>query len=96
MKIFIFGASGLLGRKLFTVLQKKHEVMGTCHLRTNPELLFFDIGNNVLTVVTALNKFDPDILLIVLQYQMLIIVNRTRKNQKRLIISLQQCLLITA
>ena len=44
MKIFIIGASGLIGRTLFFTLSKKFRVFGTYNLnKTNKRFIKFDI-----------------------------------------------------
>jgi len=45
MKILIIGASGFLGKKIYTELSKQHEIAGTCMSKRMEGLRYLDITN---------------------------------------------------
>ena len=60
MKIFIIGASGLIGRTLFFTLSKKFRVFGTYNLnKTNKRFIKFDITkDNIDKLCAKINEDD--------------------------------------
>jgi len=62
MKIAIIGASGFLGTKLFTLLSKENEVIGTYSSRKREGLEFLD-ATNPSTVEEFIQKHSPELVI---------------------------------
>ena len=60
MKILITGASGLLGSKLFEILSKHNEVVGTYFSKKTYRCSYFDITDRRF-VGSFFNKIDPQV-----------------------------------
>jgi len=65
MKIYIIGASGLIGQKLFSTLNKKYKVIGTYNLnKTNTKFIKFDLEKDKITKLSK--KITNDDIFIIL------------------------------
>jgi len=62
MLIFIVGASGFLGSKLFDELKRNNKVVGSCLSRLSPDLIRLDISDRY-QVEKIVKKSQPDILI---------------------------------
>lgn len=62
MKILIFGASGLLGRKLFNDFSKDHEVLGTYFSKPSPSLVRLDLTKKK-EFKDLIKKFNPEMVI---------------------------------
>lgn len=60
MRILITGASGLLGRRLFEILSREHEVIGTYNNNKSHKCHYLDISDRE-SVGNFFKKVDPDI-----------------------------------
>lgn len=62
MKILVTGASGLLGGKIFDVLSKRHELMGTYNSNKKRNFMFLDITDkNMIEMLFC--KAEPDLVI---------------------------------
>jgi dTDP-4-dehydrorhamnose reductase len=61
-RIAIIGASGFLGSKLFDVLSKKFNVIGTFFSKPSPGLVYLDITDKQ-QVKSFFKTFDPDLVI---------------------------------
>jgi dTDP-4-dehydrorhamnose reductase len=87
MKIFIIGASGLIGRTLFFTLSKKFRVFGTYNLnKTNKRFIKFDITkDNIDKLCAKINEDDIFIILSAYTNPTWISKNKTKSKKTNLL-----------